>query len=108
MDARCHANAIPFDERGRRSHGSLIPPAWSSNPREGPRGLRLLHDGEAKRRLRIFLRHTGSFYFQEEYFSEHPLEECWIPVAGGGVGFYDSEQTALREATAELDWLRHC
>ncbi len=69
--------------------------------------VRLLHDGEAKRRLRIFLRPTGSFYFREEYFSERPLEECWIPVAGGGVGFYDSEQTALREATAELDWLRH-
>ena len=69
--------------------------------------VRLLQDKEAKRRLRIFLRHSGSFYFTEEYFSEHPLEKCWIPVAGGAVGFYDSEQTALREATAEIDWLRH-
>ena len=31
----------------------------------------------------------------------------WIPVTSGAVGFYDSEQTALREATAEIDWLNH-
>ena len=67
--------------------------------------VRVVHDGEEKRRLRIFLHTTGSFYFQEDYFSEHPLEEGWIPVAGGAVGFYDSEQTALREAKANVDWL---
>ena len=36
---------------------------------------------------------------------EHPLEQCWIPSAGGFVGVYDSEETALREAKARVDWL---
>ncbi len=102
-------NAQEPAEAEDRSTSQASQDATASSPRvEGAAAdqcVRLLQDEEAKRRLRIFLRHTGSFYFTEEYFSEHPLEECWIPVAGGAVGIYDSEQTALREATAEIDWL---
>ncbi len=67
--------------------------------------VRILQDEEGKRRVRIFLRDTGTFYFQEENFRDHPLEQCWVPASGGTVGFYDSEQTALREAKASIDWL---
>ena len=68
--------------------------------------VRVLQDAEGKRRVRIFRRHTGTYYFEDEYFGEHPMERCWIPIRGGAVGFYDSEQTALREAKANIDWLR--
>ena len=67
--------------------------------------VRVLQDSEGKRRVRIFRCNTGTYYFEDEYFSEHPLERCWIPIRGGAVGFYDSEQTALRKVKANVDWL---
>ena len=67
--------------------------------------VRIVQDVGGKQRVRIFLRANGTFYFQEEYFSEHPSEQCWIPVSSQSVGFYDREATALREAKASIDWL---
>ncbi len=80
-------------------------PLPSAAQGEADRCVALLHDEEAKRRLRIFVRDAGTFYCQEEYFSEHSLEQCWIPIGTRTVGIYDSEETALREARACIDWL---
>ena len=38
-----------------------------------------IYDDAGKRRVAILRRESGSFYYQPEYFSEHPLEMCWIP-----------------------------
>ena len=67
--------------------------------------VHVLQDADGKRRVRIFRRSTGTYYFEDEYFSDHPPERCWIPIRRASVGFYDSEQTALREAKASADWL---
>jgi hypothetical protein len=87
-------------------HDATSPSPSRSGPgEEADPCVHVLKDAEGKRRVRIFRRHTGTYYFEDEYFSEHPMERCWIPIRGGTVGFYDSEQTALREAKANIDWL---
>ena len=47
----------------------------------------------------------SAYYFEDESFSTHPAERCWIPVRHGPVGFYDSEQTALQEAKTSIAWV---
>ena len=67
--------------------------------------VRVFYDEQRKRRVRILVRDTGTFYFQEEYVREEASERFWIPVGERAIGFYDSEETAIREARANVDWL---
>ena len=76
----------------------------SPPPKDADPCVQVLQDAEGKRRVRILRRKSGTYYFEEQYFSEH-LEPAWIPNQHGAVGFYDTEQTAIREAKASLDWL---
>ncbi len=88
------------------SHDATTASASRSAPSEdADRCVRVLQDAEGKLRVRILRRKTGTYYLEEEYFSEHPLERGWIQIRRGAVGFYDSEQTAIREAKANIDWL---
>lgn len=95
------------DEQPSTSNGdyAAVAPFKDAPSGQAAQCVQIVQDEEGKRRVRIFLRDTGTFYFQEENLSDHPLEQCWVPVSGGTVGFYESEQTALREAKASIDWL---
>jgi hypothetical protein len=64
-----------------------------------------IYDDAGKRRVVIFRREAGSFYYQLEHFSEHPLEMCWIPGRQLPIGIYESEERAETEARANVDWL---
>jgi hypothetical protein len=65
-----------------------------------------IHDDTGKRRVAIFRRESGSFYYQLEHFSEHPLEMCWIPSRQLSVGIYESAEKAENEARANVEWLK--
>ena len=65
-----------------------------------------IYDDTRMRRVTIFRREAGSFYYQLEHFSEHPLELCWIPNRQLPIGVYESEGKAEHEARANVDWLK--
>ena len=68
--------------------------------------LRKIYDRTGKRRGILFRRcEPGRFGFEEQHFSEHPQERCWIPVGEKTAGLYDSEERAESEARANVDWL---
>ena len=64
-----------------------------------------IYDQDKERRIVIFQRDDGTFFYEEEYFSRDEYEMCWIPKRQQRIGFYDSQETALREAIANTDWL---
>lgn len=65
-----------------------------------------IYDETKKRRVIILRRETNTFYYEEEYFSEYPLEMCWIPKGRQLTGFYDSQEKAESEAYANIEWLK--
>ena len=65
-----------------------------------------IYDDAGKRRVAILRRESGSFYYQLEHFSEHPLEMCWIANRQLPIGIYESEEKAENEARANVDWLK--
>jgi hypothetical protein len=65
-----------------------------------------IYEGDGKRRVVILRRDSGSYFYEVEYFSEHPLEMCWIPTRRQMVGFYESRERAEDEAYANVDWLK--
>jgi hypothetical protein len=66
-----------------------------------------IYDDAGKRRVVIFRRESGSFYYVLEHFSVHPLEMCWIPNRQLPIGIYESKERAENEARANVDWLRN-
>lgn len=65
-----------------------------------------IYDEAGKRRVAVFRREGGSFYYRLEHFSEHPLEMCWISNRQLPVGVYESAERAELEALANVDWLK--
>ena len=61
-------------------------------------------DGEF--RVHFFQRTNGSFGFEQEHFSRHPEELCWIPYGHRPVGFYDTLERVVDEAAGHIDWLK--
>jgi hypothetical protein len=54
----------------------------------------------------IFQREDGSFGFEEECYSDDPLEQCWIPQTHRRSAPYcDSFEIVMREARGRIDWL---
>jgi hypothetical protein len=68
--------------------------------------LETLYSPDAHERVHIVRRSNGSFGFEEEYFSAHPLEMCWCARRQYPLCVCDAPETALREARARIDWLR--
>jgi hypothetical protein len=68
--------------------------------------IKEIYDNTMKRRIVIIRRETGSFYYEVEHFSEHPLEMCWIPNCLTPIGIYGNEEIAEREARSNVDWLK--
>lgn len=68
--------------------------------------LKEIYDIERKRRVIIYSNDMGTFGYEQEYFSEHPFEMCWISTGRDMVGFYDSQERAEVEARSNIDWLK--
>ena len=58
-----------------------------------------------KKRVVFFRREDGTYYYTPEYFSEDELEMCWVPSRQNSIGIYESQETAIREARGNIDWL---
>jgi len=56
-----------------------------------------------KRRVIIFQREDGSFGFDEEHFSEEPLEVAWLQA--GYDSHCDTAERAMVEAHGRVGWL---
>ena len=65
-----------------------------------------IYDGINKQRVVIYRRESGSYFYEEEHFSEHPTEMCWVPYSQLPIGIYDSQEKAEIEARANIDWLK--
>lgn len=70
----------------------------------------MIYSKDRKRRVIIFQRSIGSFGektfgFEEQYFSDEPLEQCWCPLSQVPLSFCETEQIAVREARARVVWL---
>jgi hypothetical protein len=68
---------------------------------------KIIYDESHKRRVKILRRESGTFYYEQEYFSDEPLEMCWIPTGRRVTGFYDTKETAEIEARGNIDWLKN-
>ena len=67
--------------------------------------IREIYDASKKRRVLIIRRENGTFGYDEEYFSEEPLERCWISRGRFPLAVCDTESTALLEAMGRIEWL---
>jgi hypothetical protein len=65
--------------------------------------LETIYDDSRKRRVIVFQRDDGSFGFDEERFSDEPLEMAWLPY--GPDCRCDSAERALSEAHGRVPWL---
>ena len=67
--------------------------------------IKEIYDDTGLRRVAIFRRAAGTFYYQQERLSGHPLETCWVPDSQLPIGIYDTVERAENEARADTDWL---
>ena len=67
--------------------------------------LHTFTDQSGKRRVLIVQRDNGAYGFEEEHWSDEPLEHCWIRQGQYPFSICDSEETALREAVGRIGWL---
>lgn len=69
------------------------------------REIETIYDSEQERRVVIYQRDDGSFGFVEDYFSELPLEHCWIESDRDTESFCDTLETVRREVYGRVSWL---
>jgi hypothetical protein len=67
--------------------------------------VQTITDETRKRRVVVFRRDDGSFGFEEERFSDEPLESAWIPFGRYSVCRCDTAERALVEARSRVPWL---
>jgi hypothetical protein len=60
---------------------------------------------DGQRRVNIYRRASGIFYFQEEQFSPQGFDRAWIPVRQPVTSFFDTQETAVKEASGRIGWL---
>jgi hypothetical protein len=65
--------------------------------------IQTIYDNSQTRRVIIFQRDDGSFGFDEERFSDEPLEMVWLP--SGRDCRCDTAEGALIEAYGRVEWL---
>jgi hypothetical protein len=64
-------------------------------------------DASGKRRCTVFACGDGSCSFQEEKFSDDPMEMCWLPLTWRrSQPICATFEIALREARGRVEWLR--
>ena len=67
--------------------------------------LQEIYSHDRKHRVLIVQRESGVFGFEEEYFSDAPLERCWCAYSQQPFAICDTPETALREAKGRVKWL---
>jgi hypothetical protein len=65
--------------------------------------IQTIYNDSRKRRVIVFQRDDGSFGFDEEHFSDEPLEMAWLQV--GYDSRCDTVERALGEARGRVAWL---
>jgi hypothetical protein len=70
-----------------------------------PERIKEIYDELGLQREVIVRNNSGTFTYAVEYFSDEPLEMCWIPQESSHVGIYDTAERAEVEARAGVDWL---
>jgi hypothetical protein len=66
----------------------------------------IIYSRDGQRRVVVHRRDADSFSFYEKRYSDHPLEQCWIPFGRRSHPICDTADTALREAIDRVNWLR--
>jgi hypothetical protein len=69
------------------------------------KSVHTIYDNAKKRRVVVLRRDNGSFGFEEERFSDEPLEMAWIPFGRYSVSLCDTAERALAEARSRVQWL---
>jgi hypothetical protein len=64
-----------------------------------------VYDANRKRRVLIVQRSNGTFGYEEEPFSDEPLELCWRRFSQVPFSVCDSAEGALKEAQGRVKWL---
>jgi hypothetical protein len=67
--------------------------------------LRTIVDSTGKRRVLIVRRDNGAYGFEEERWSDDPLEHCWTPSGKYSFSICATEEIAMREAAGRVGWL---
>ena len=67
------------------------------------REVETIYDASGKWRVTILIREDGAYTLHWEKFSDDPYENCWIGDMRRNVSFFDTLETARREARARLD-----
>jgi len=63
------------------------------------------YDRDKKRRVIVARVADGHYTFEEEKFSDEPMEMAWIPTAGRSYSICESYDIAIREARGRVPWL---
>lgn len=66
--------------------------------------LKTIYSIDHTKRVNFIQKDNGHFYFEEEHFSDEPLEMCWLPVTRQ-LSICDSIDTAMNEAKGNISWL---
>ncbi len=66
--------------------------------------LKTIFSLDNRKRVNFIQNKNGHFYFEEEHFSDEPLEMCWLPITRQ-LSICDSIDTAIREAKGNIHWL---
>jgi hypothetical protein len=69
--------------------------------------IQIIYDTDKKRRVIFFESDDGSFGFEEQRFSDEPLEMAWIPVGKPPQPncHCDTAERASSEARGRVAWL---
>jgi hypothetical protein len=67
--------------------------------------IREIYSQDRMYRVLIVKRKNGLFGYEEEYFSQDPMERCWCPYSQKPFAICDSPETALKEAKGRIKWL---
>ena len=57
------------------------------------------------KRVIVFRRETGTYYFEHQHFSDEEYENCWIPYPQSMTSFYETLTSAMLEALSRVDCL---
>jgi hypothetical protein len=60
---------------------------------------------DGRQRVNFIQKSNNTFYFEEEYFSENPLEMSWISSGRQSLSICDSLESAIQEAKSRIAWL---
>lgn len=67
--------------------------------------IKTIYSIDKKKRVNFIQKSNGLFTFEEECFSEDPVEMCWISTERQFLSICDSLDSAILEAKGRISWL---